>query len=407
MAAPAWLYLDTARLGLMSPSAQLAAGDFARLAGEGALGLYAEEFLSRGTRAIPDADSRYPTLASWRGLRDFASRLRRFVQAEAGSPVWFASRTASFMRFAAELLADRCRRILTVDTTWPSYRGILERQCRRRGCDVLTVPIRRDIRRGASVEDIVRRVTGAFRRHRCDGMFLPAISSDGIRLPIAAMLDNLRQGADVRLAVVDGSQAIAHVTECLQISTCDLYLAGCHKWLGAYQPLGIAFLGRAASWPLIERQMQRAIRSGSVDDPLLRFSNQLMNGMSDNIGETANVASLFTCHGALRDLPKSADEQASIFRQRLNNSLAAAELARRCGWAPLEPVKELRSGILLLRPERSRARKRPAAMLRGLFRKLGVAVSAYDDGLVRLSMPARRWLDGELDQLAGALRRGA
>lgn len=407
MAAPARLYLDTARLGLMSPSAQLAAGDFARLAGEGALGLYAEKFLSRGTRAIPDADSRYPALASWRGLRDLASRLRRFVQADADSPVWFASRTASFMRFAAELLANGCRRILTADTAWPPYLRILERQCRHRGRDVLTVALRRDIRRGATRDEIIRQYTGAFQRHRCGGVFLPAVSSDGIRLPVAAILDKLRQYADVRFAVVDGSQAIGHAPEALAETNCDLYLAGCHKWFGAYQPMGLAFLGRTATRSLIEHQMNRAIRTGAVDDPLLCFVHQLTNRSLDSISETVNIAPLFTCHGALRDLPASAEERATHFQQRLNKSLAAADLARRCGWSPLESAAELRSGILLLHPERQVARKRSPASLRGVFRELGVAVSTYDDGLVRLSLPGRPWLPGELDQLAQALRRGA
>lgn len=407
MAAPAWLYLDTARLGLMSPSAQLAAGDFARLAGEGALGLYAEKFLSHGSPAIPGAENRYPALASWRGLRDLASRLRRFVRADAASPVWFASRTVSFMRFAAELLANGCRRILTADTAWPPYRRILERQCRRRGRDVLTVALRREIHHGATSDEIIRQYTGAFQRHRCDGVFLPSVSSDGIRLPVAAILDNLRQHADVRFAVVDGSQAIGHAPQALPETNCDLYLAGCHKWFGAYQPMGLAFLGHAATRSLIERQMNRAIRTGAVDDPLLRFSRQVMTGDLNNVNETANIAPLFTCHGALRDMPTSVNERAAIFQQRLLNSLAATDLARRCGWSPLEPATEFRSGIVLVHAERQVARKRSATSLRSVFRELGVAVSADDHGLVRLSLPGRPLLAGELDQLAQALRRGA
>ena len=38
----------------MSPSAQLAAGDFVRLAGEGALTLYGDQFLAAGAESLPD-----------------------------------------------------------------------------------------------------------------------------------------------------------------------------------------------------------------------------------------------------------------------------------------------------------------------------------------------------------------
>ncbi len=66
---PAQLYLDTARLGLMSPSAQLAQIGFTRFAGEAAGSLYFDKLLAGGFPEWPASfQRRYPGLLSWGGL---------------------------------------------------------------------------------------------------------------------------------------------------------------------------------------------------------------------------------------------------------------------------------------------------------------------------------------------------
>ncbi len=74
------LYLDTARLGLMSPSAQLAARDFARLAGEGVSTLYFQRFLQVGFDGLePRLRRELPGLALWTGVAGLQNAIRRLV----------------------------------------------------------------------------------------------------------------------------------------------------------------------------------------------------------------------------------------------------------------------------------------------------------------------------------------
>ncbi len=63
------LYLDTARHGLMSPRAQQANHDLARLFGtEGSSALF-DDFLRLGCDAWPGAlRARYPGLSDWQGV---------------------------------------------------------------------------------------------------------------------------------------------------------------------------------------------------------------------------------------------------------------------------------------------------------------------------------------------------
>src|SRR5437868_531463 len=120
------LYLDTARLGLMSPGARLAARSFARLAGEGVSTLYFQNLLrgrlvSRSNRHL----RLLPGIAGWPGIDGLRQLFREYVKLPRSSPVIFAGRGASLMRWAARRLLARCRRVLVPDTAWPPYLNIL------------------------------------------------------------------------------------------------------------------------------------------------------------------------------------------------------------------------------------------------------------------------------------------
>src|SRR5262245_4897041 len=111
------LYLDTARLGLMSPSAQLAARDFARLAGEGVSTLYWQNLLCGGNRSVDSGSLRHlPGIAEWPGIGGLSQLFCEFVGLPNCAPVVFASRSTSLMRFAARQLWSRCQRLLVPDT---------------------------------------------------------------------------------------------------------------------------------------------------------------------------------------------------------------------------------------------------------------------------------------------------
>src|SRR5438105_4066838 len=103
------LYLDTARLGLMSPSAQLAARDFARLAGEGVSTLYFQRFLRRGFLALePRLRRQLRGLSCWPGIAGLHGQVRQLVRPPQGAPILLASRTTALVRRGCGLLATHC-----------------------------------------------------------------------------------------------------------------------------------------------------------------------------------------------------------------------------------------------------------------------------------------------------------
>ena len=64
---PDLLYLDTARLGRMSPSAQLSQIEFVRMSGEFGGSLYFERFLEHGSNELPFGPGEI--LSRWRRNR--------------------------------------------------------------------------------------------------------------------------------------------------------------------------------------------------------------------------------------------------------------------------------------------------------------------------------------------------
>jgi hypothetical protein len=405
MAAPARLYLDTARLGLMSPSAQLAAGDFVRLAGEDAFTLYFDRFLSAGTKCWPDRWlSKFSGLAEWPGIAELKAELRAQVGVGSEFPVLLANRSAWLMQCAARLLFHKCDRVLVTDNDWPAYREILARERRRTSRDVAIVRIRDDILNGAiDEEEAVGRVCSTYHGQRCDGLFMTAVSNLGIRLPVRRIVQAIEECFPLCFVVVDGAQEFCHAATNLGDDYCDLYLTGCHKWLRAHQPMGIMFSGRKRSKSLVERRLGRWTRKAASSDPLLRFSQQVDEHEVDDFSETVNVAPLLSTFGALRDLPKNESERQSDFTSRIANALEVARIADGAGWRPLLPKEPFRSGILLLQAERPSVQQRPAQQLRELFHQRGIAITTYDTGLIRLSMPTRPLHTDDLDRLRDAL----
>lgn len=207
--------------------------------------------------------------------------------------------------------------------------------------------------------------------------------------------------------VIDGAQEFAHVSADLHNDYCDLYLAGCHKWLQAYHPMGLAFYGRRRSRLVIETVLSRLLANGALDDPLLRFSAQLESGCLDSRMETVSLACLFSCQGAVTDALEEEALPSQCLPQRLRGVETAAGMASSSGWRPLLPPPAFRTGILLLQAERQQTKDTPADELRRAFSERGVALTAYDGGVVRLSMPREGWQLGEIEQLQSVLKSAA
>ncbi|MFN5850580.1 MAG: hypothetical protein ACK44Q_02010, partial [Pirellulaceae bacterium] len=126
------LYLDTARMGQMTPGAQAAHQDFARLVGSMGASVPVERLLREGYGASRGLlDGLYPGLEPWEGISSFKKSLRQQAGLEDDLPVLVSSRSAVLMQFAARQLWQRCRMVLTTDLTGPTYRQIFQSECRR------------------------------------------------------------------------------------------------------------------------------------------------------------------------------------------------------------------------------------------------------------------------------------
>lgn len=400
---PELLYLDTARLGRMSPGAAAAHRDFVTMAGDEGGGLYFDRFLSNGFRDCPASfPSRYPGLDGWHGVGRLKAGLRSLAGSPAESPVLLASRSTALMRFAARLLYHPCRNVLTTDLDWPPYKAILVAEAAASGRTLTEVPLREGVLSGRLTEDeLIDLVCDRFGRAGCDGLYLTAVNNLGVRFPVEKVVRRLEAVHTVRTVVVDGAQEFCHLPSPLGSEVCDLYLAGSHKWLRGHHPLGMAFYGRRQSRGRVESVLAHGVRSGEIDDPLLRFTARLEAGTREQLSETVNLAPLFSTQGALADAPDSV----GALPTRLRNLEQAVVAVAGAGWEPQLPVLELRSGMLLVRSGCPRVRAGDPELLRAALREAGVAATTYPGGFVRLSMPSDSWQTGELDHLYRAFKR--
>lgn len=401
------LYLDTARLGLMKPQAQRLYQDFVRFCGEGRFGLYWDEFLVHGMESLPDCLRRsYPDLEAWQGIGPFKESIKHFVGASPDSQVLLANRSAQLMKLAAKLFFRSCRNVLITDLTWPGFWKILRRERVRTGKRSTCMWIRRKVLNDElSAEELIDLVADSYVHGHCDGLFLPAVSNLGIKLPVHDIVQAIRDRAELRFTVVDGAQALAHTPLQLARFECDMFIAGGHKWLGAHHPVGFGFLRPSAAYESMQREsLQQAvctvIKRKLVDDPLLKFTVELESGKINRYSETVNITPLLTAQGAVND--SKPESLPTVFRTRIDNADEVSSRAVLVGWKPIQPDASLRSGILLLRPYSER-RTMPPAIIRRFLRDRGIASSVYPHGIVRLSMPDAPWLNGQLEYLMQSL----
>ena len=399
------LYLDTARLGRMSRRAQQAHIDFARMASEEGGSTFFERFLREGSASwSAKARARFPGLGCWQGIASLKASLRTLAGSSRDLPVLVVNRSSQLMKLAARLLFQSCRHVLATDLGWPPYREILDSEAHRAGRQVTTVSLRDLLCRDrANIGDVMEAVKATFLEAGCDGLFLTAVSHHGLRLPSEQLVRALEAIREVRSVVIDGAQDFMHASADLNHEYCDLYLAGCHKWLGGFHPMGLGFYGRRSSIRMIETLVATLLASGELDDPLLRFTNQIENTRLDGETETVSLMPLFTCQGAAEDAVERPCSLPDALRQRQANMLAAASLAADCGWQPLIPAEPFRTGILMLQAERDKTRRKSPDELRGAFAEKGVALTAYERGIARLSMPPEQLRPQDIDRLSGTL----
>ena len=373
----------------MTPSAQWALQDFVRVAGEEGCTLYFERFFKDGFSAWPASyQTSFPGLRSWGGIADLKKTLARYVGLSPDSQTLLAGRSTNLMKLAARLLFHGGKPVLVTDLAWPSYQRILKREARKANAQIEWLQVRaRILRKHLSAEKLVSTIVDRFLAEQCGGVFVPEVSHDGIRLPVAEIVHAIRQHAPNSFVVVDGSQAFGQVPLDLSQAPCDFYLSGCHKWLGSHLPLGIGFCANPVTQFDVEQTCNELLDRGILDDPLLAFLQSVEAGRQRRFTETVNLSPLFSCRGAVED-QFIEGPLVGRFRRRLANAEMVRRFARMTGWIPLLPDEEFRSAGVLLRSASPTIREWSPANLRERFHAQRIALTCYDRGLIRLSMPS-------------------
>lgn len=394
MPAPALLYLDTARLGQMSKMAQRLSTAFIRLSAEEPFSLYFEDFLRKGFASWPESyQRRHPNLSEWGGIESIRDGIRSIVGAGRETPVILASRSQWLVRSAARTAFKYCRRILTTDLSWPSYAEVLAQEATRTGKRLHSIPIRRRLLDSTLSEgELIDAIVAAFHKNNCDGIFLPAVDNLGVRLPIEKLVLAIESRSELRFVLTDGAQALGHVPLDGVCRVSDCLIAGCHKWVRAYHPLGIGIVGRERHASTLRRDL--ALQR--TDDPLFGFLDCLESDRLSGHMETVNLTPLFSCQGAIREL-QGIDAAGLV--QRLRNGELVRDLAAHLGWNPIVFDEPMQSGIQLLDVPHHMG---PSDVERALHDR-GVRATVYETGRLRLSIPARTLAVHELKRLRTAL----
>jgi hypothetical protein len=399
-----YLYLDTARLGQTSPGALRTQLDFARLTAEQPSSLYFDRFLANGIETAPqDWFQRFPGLQCWGGISKLKAAIKQVALAPSSHEVVLASRSALLMRAAARLMFRVCKNVLVTDCSWPAYQAELHDAAARANRRVTCVNVRDSIldsQLGST--DVVRLLARRYEQDGCDGLFLPAVDNLGVRLPIREIVSAVEAIRKPRFVLVDGAQALGHLPNVDCHDVCDLFLAGCHKWLRAYLPLGIAIFGKAGSREWIHHYLVSSDCVDGVDDPLLRFTHELEADVAGRYSETVNIAPLFACRAAITDTFSAGHGQ---WKDQLRNADEVRAITESTTWRVRSLESSMRTGILLLVRKNQRDGKTDAEAMRQAFADHQIAASTYENGIIRLSMPQRALRSVELEQLATTLTR--
>ena len=389
------LYLDTARLGQMSPKACRASIDFSRFAAEHGCDLHLSQLLMHGFDRWPKwlRDS-YSGLCDWQGVSGLKNRLRTLSQSNEDSKVALASRSSSLMRLAAKLISGPCRNVLVTDLTWPVYGEILEQERKSASFRMTVCPVRANLLRDEMTSaELIQKLVDTYISNECDGLFLPLIDNFGVKLPVQRIVESIESQAKLRFVLVDGAQALGQIPLELERGYCDFLVAGCHKWLRAYSPMGVGFYGMRGGGHYIDDSLQRWLKAGTVDDPLMTFIQELETGQLQPFGETVHIAPLFNANAAAEDALQPLPRK----QHTVHSAISFTEVFH--GWHRVGPKGDMQSDATLFENHDPRFRAAPAETIRRRFFHSGVVVTAYDKGLIRVSEPRAELNQDEADRL--------
>ena len=143
--------------------------------------------------------SPYPSLSHWAGVSAFKQDLKAVLGLPRQRPALVANRSARLVRLAARLLCLRCENILATDMEWPAYMAALAAECQRTHRSVTTIPVRQSLfRDGVGKAELVDRLAACYQDRGCDGLFLSAVTYQGVRMPIRELVEALGKTARPR-----------------------------------------------------------------------------------------------------------------------------------------------------------------------------------------------------------------
>ncbi|MCA9050981.1 MAG: hypothetical protein KDA89_19730, partial [Planctomycetaceae bacterium] len=255
---------------------------------------------------------------------------------------------------------DRCERVLLTDLTWPPYLLWMLEHFGSSGIDVSLLPLKHAVwKEGRSADDIAEMILTQLQTKNCDGLFLPAITHTGIKLPVATILNELHHQRAHTATVVDASQAFGHIVTNSWSHLADFTFGGMHKWVRAYLPLAVGFTKHDGS----------SIRTSLPAEFLPNYRN-----------ETMNFSPLITTCGALSDIcAKDCVGHESIISAS-QKRLSEEE------WDLITPDGTMQSRIRLIR---CHLNANPL-ILRTMLVGRGIAATVFADGTVRLSLGVTR-----------------
>lgn len=374
------LYLDTARLGQISPTAHRALTDYVRHYSEQGWPLYSQEIArcpSGESSALCDSLG----IRQWCGIEALKQKVRHLFDAQTSSEIWFAARSAELMKISAKLLFGRCQNVMLTDLTWPGYETILCREASACSAKFTKIKILDRIFDGLPASQIIELLQKEFITNRCDGLFMPLVSNLGIHFPIRELVEQLRSITRLRFAVMDAAQAYNHVPIETQTGYFDFAFGGGHKWLRSFLPIGIGISGRRDTADYIQSSISRWIGTAAIDDPLLAL---LSSNEYSEFGETVNLSPLVSLAGALSDALDETKSKPEA--KRVSHSLSPSKLGEAIGCKLHSTHESFRSRISIFSPiEHScKTSSQVFAWLRGK----GIHVSLIHDRLLRVSFPA-------------------
>jgi selenocysteine lyase/cysteine desulfurase len=390
----------------MSWKARLAVHGFTELVGREPCSARIDAFLTEGSSAFPgEVHAKNPGLMDWHGISALKESLRTIAGAMPTCPVFLSSRSTQLMRLAARLLFRRCKRVLVSDLEWPAYQKILENEARRRGREIENVPLRKAVFvDGLSASQVTELLSSAYQKANCDGLFLSHVSFDGVRLPVREIVRAVSEVSPPKFSVVDGAQAFSHVPADLKLGDFDFYLAGCHKWLRAYHPMGVGFSCRQRSEELVRETLSEMMREGDLDDPLLRFTEKRERGEKEQYSETVSLSPLLASAGASAEFLQDWGFVRERFSSLIAKASQIAKAALGTGFVPVLPHPDLRSGVVLLREEGDMRGTKKIDSLRRSLPEAGISITTYENGLLRLSAPTGAFTDEDSRFLHDALK---